>query len=71
MFLETKSLFALEFLFQYESFPILMSNIAFFKHHPAINEQILNYAVVSALLNRKDTSNELSPLEVFLESSSN
>ena len=64
IFSEAKCLFALEFLFQYQNFPELMSNIAFFKHHPGINEQILNYAVVSVLLNRKDTSNELSTLEV-------
>ena len=57
--------FAKSFLFKEKLYEDLLAKIAFFSEHPGINEQILEYAVVAAILHRDDVSTHLPhPLEV-------
>ena len=43
----------------------LFAKLTFFKEHPKINEQILDYAVTITILTRKDFSSDIpNPLEV-------
>ena len=57
--------FAKSFLFKEKLYEDLLAKIAFFSEHPGINEQVLEYAVVAAILHRDDVSTHLpNPLEV-------
>ena len=45
----------------------LLATIYFLTHHPAVNEQILDYSITITLVHRDDTSLEVAnPLEVHL-----
>ena len=47
---------------KYEDF---VSKVSFLAEHPSINEQILQSAVISAILQRNDLANDIpNPLEV-------
>ena len=61
--------FAKVYLISVEDYNDLLATIVFLKHHPDVNEQILDYAIIRTLWNRNDTSLDIaSPIEV--ESSS-
>ena len=64
-FQEASKNFAKSFLFKEKLYEDLLAKISFFSEHPGINEQILEYAVVAAILHRDDVSTHLpNPLEV-------
>ena len=64
-FQEANKKFARSFLFKEKLYDDLLAKIAFFAEHPGINEQVLEYGVVAAILHRDDISTHLpNPLEV-------
>ena len=64
-FQEANKNFAKAFLFKEKLYEDLLAKISFFSEHPGINEQVLEYAVVAAILHRDDVSTHLpNPLEV-------
>ena len=64
-FYTAKSKFAKMFLLGERKYEDFVSKVSFLAEHPSINEQILQSAVISAILQRNDLANDIpNPLEV-------
>ena len=59
-------MFAEKYLKKVKKYNDLLANIMFLKHHPLVNEQLLDYAITKILIKRKDTSLDIpNPIEVI------
>ena len=66
-FRNASSMFAEKYLNKVKKYNDLLATIMFLKHHPRVNEQLLDYAVTKTLIKRKDTSLDVpNPIEVNL-----
>ena len=66
-FTDATSKFADVYLNSVKDYYQLLATIYFLTHHPAVNEQILDYSITITLVHRDDTSLEVAnPLEVHL-----
>ena len=58
-------MFADKYLKKVKKYNALLATIMFLKHHPGVNEQLLDYAITKTLIKRKDTSLDVpNPIEV-------
>ena len=66
-FRNASTMFAEKYLKKVKKYNDLLATIMFLKHHPRVNEQLLDYAVTKTLIKRKDTSLDVpNPIEVNL-----
>ena len=64
-FRNASSMFADKYLKKVKKYNDLLATIMFLKHHPGVNEQLLDYAITKTLIKRKDTSLDVpNPIEV-------
>ena len=64
-FRNASSVFAEDYLEKVKEYNELLANSMFLKHHPLVNEQLLDYAITKTLIKRKDTSLDVpNPIEV-------
>ena len=64
-------MFADKYLKNVREYNVLLATIMFLKHHPLVNEQLLDYAITQTLIKRKDTSLDVpNPIEVNQRSKS-
>ena len=67
VFLHISNKFAENYLYTVKNYNDLLATILFLKHHPDVNEQVLNFAITQTLLHRSDTSLDVAnPAEVCM-----